>query len=475
MFVRTLIVPILCTLVFVAPALAQPSPEHEKMRNDARAAYDRGSFEEAKDLTTKILALNPKDHAALYLRASSRVELGVMKHDFKEIRDGIEDARESLKVAGGGEVNYYLPYLFGMVSLANLEQKKEHANVAVEIAKKVLSSPSLTPQQRSDILYQRAAAFMATGNLESAIEDYQAATKSNPEHLGSYMGLAQCYTISGQPEKALATFNAAVEAFPKHHLVYNNRGLYLQQQGKLQESIADFNKAIELAPDGQFSVAYANRGFSNQGLGNLPAAEADFTKALSLEPQNGLFTSLRGTCRLAAGNVAGAIEDYTQAIRLNPQNPVPHADLGFAKYFSKDYAGAVAAYDQALQIDPNAMRYLNPWKLWSLVLSGRPDAIGEITAASEKAGKDGDWIDQQVLFLKGDISEKQFMDFVEKTPDPKLKNAQKCEALYFIGERRLQANDKDNAVKFYQNVVALKEPQLSAYRGAQFALKSLNK
>ena len=470
MFVRIWTILILC---ISAPALAQPSPEHEKMRTDARAAYDKGDFASSKDNTSRILVQNPKDHEALYLRASSRVELGVMKRDFKEIRDGIEDARESLRVAGGGEVNYYLPYLFGMVSLANLEQKKEHANVAIEIAKKVLSSPTVTPQQRADILYQRAAAYMALSNLDSAIEDYQAAIKSNPEHIGSYMGLSQCFTIGGQPDKALATFNAAVEAFPKHHLVYNNRGLALQQQGKFQESIADFNKAIEL--DEKFAIAYANRGFSNQGLGNLTVAEADYTKALSFEPSNGLFTSLRGTCRLAMGNVAGAIEDYTQAIRLNPQNPVPHADLGFAKFFSKDYAGAYAAFDQATQIDANAMRYLNPWKLWSMVLAGKPDGIAEISAASEKAGKDADWIDQQVLFLKGDISEKQFVDFVQKTTDPKLKDAQLCEAYYFIAERRLQANDKTNAAAFYQNVISLKQNQLSAFRGAQFALQSFGK
>ncbi len=58
-----------------------------------------------------------------------------MKHDLKELRDGIEDARESLKIGGGSEVNYYLPYLYGMVSLANIEDKKEHANVALEVAK----------------------------------------------------------------------------------------------------------------------------------------------------------------------------------------------------------------------------------------------------------------------------------------------------------------------------------------------------
>lgn len=462
-------------LLFCASVgMAQSSSETDKLREEAKAAYEKGDFETAKGLTTQLLTKNPKDHAALYLRASSRVEMGVVRRDLKDIRDGIEDARDSLRVAGGGEVNYYLPYLYGMISLANLEDKKEHANVSLDVAKTVLARPNLTPEQRANILYQRASAHLYLKDLNAAIEDYQAAIKSYPGHIGSYMGLAQSYIIAGQMDKALATFTAAVETIPDNHLVYNNRGLFLQQQGKAEEALADFNKAITL--DANFATAYTNRGFTKQAMGKLQEAEADFSQALTIEPDNPLFTSLRGTCRLAQGNTAGAIEDYTTAVRLNPQNPVAHADLAFAKYFSKDYVGAFAGFDQATKIDANVMRYLNPWKVWSLVLANKPDAVGEIAATSEsKPTKERDWIDEQVLFLAGIVSEKALVDYVQKTPEPKLKNAQLCEAYYFIGERRTQANDKPNATKFYELVLNTNEKQLSAYRGAQFATQTFGK
>ena len=324
------------------------------------------------------------------------------------------------------------------------------------------------------MLYQRASAHLFLKDLNSAVDDYQSAIKSFPGHLGSYMGLAQAFIIAGQLDKALATFTAAVETLPDNHLVYNNRGLFLQQQGRAQDAINDFNKAIELEKD--FATAYTNRGFTLQGQGKLPQAEADFTTALQIEPGNPLFTSLRGTCRLSQGNTAGALEDYTQAIRLNPQNPVAQADLGFARFFSRDFAGAFAAFDQATQIDADMMRYLSPWKVWSLVLSGKPDVIGDVVAPSQAKGdKERDWIDEQVLFLYGKISEKELVDFIAKTTDPKLKNAQLCEAYYFIAERRLQTGDKANATKFYEQSLITKESQLSAYRGAQFATQSFAK
>ena len=474
MFRRYWMVLVLCV---AATASAQSNPEHDKLKAEARASYDKGDFDKTKELVARVLAQNPKDHAALYLRSSAKVELGALRHDLKELREGIEDARESLKLGGGSEVNYYLPYLYGMISLANIEDKKEHANVSLDVAKTVLARTNLTPEQRANILYQRASAHLFLKDLNAAAEDYQEAIKAFPTHMGSYMGLAQCYIIMGQFDKALATFTAAVEKFPDNHLVFNNRGLFLQQQGKPQEALKDFNKAIDL--DKNFATAYTNRGFTNQGLGSYSAAEADFTKALAIDSGNPLFYSLRGTCRLSMGNTAGAVEDYSQAIRINPQNPVAQADLGFAKFFSKDYDGAFAAFETSTQMDSTNMRYLSPWKVWALVLGGKPDAVEEVASISvNKAEKDRDWIDEQVLFLNGKVSEKDLVEYVNKTTDEKLdklKNAQLCEAYYFIAERRTLANDKQAAAAFYQYVLKTKETQLSAFRGAQFALQSFGK
>ena len=122
------------------------------------------------------------------------------------------------------------------------------------------------------------------------------------------------------------------------------------------------------------------------------------------------------------------------------------------------------------------MRYLSPWLLWSLVLSDKPDAVIQIAKESaDKTEKERDWIDALVLFLGGKLSEQQLVSFVSKASDPKMKNAQLCEAYFFIAERRSQANDKSNATAFYKQVIQTKATQLSAYRGAQYVLQSFGK
>ena len=143
----------------------------------------------------------------------------------------------------------------------------------------------------------------------------------------------------------------------------------------------------------------------------------------------------------------------------------------------KDYAGASAEFEIASQMDPIAMRFLSPWRVWSQVLAGgRLKLRLPVALSANRPEKERDWVDEQVLFLNGkDVSERDLVDFVSKVDNPKLKKGQLCEAYFFIAERRAQASDKANANAFYREVLSTKATQLSAYRGAQYALQSFGK
>ena len=62
------------------------------------------------------------------------------------------------------------------------------------------------------------------------------------------------------------------------------------------------------------------------------------------------------------------------------------------------------------------------------------------------------------------------------TADPKdpLKNDKTCEAEYFIAVTKAAAGKPAEAQEAYQRAIATKSRQLSAFRGAQFALKKTN-
>ncbi|MBM4074651.1 MAG: hypothetical protein FJ267_03305, partial [Planctomycetes bacterium] len=82
---------ILLFVVMAGVAHGQAATEADKLRGDAEAAYQQGDFAKCIQITSQLITANPKDHGAYYLRASSQVELGVVRRDGKSIRQGVED------------------------------------------------------------------------------------------------------------------------------------------------------------------------------------------------------------------------------------------------------------------------------------------------------------------------------------------------------------------------------------------------
>lgn len=466
-----------------APAKVAANPEHERLKKDAEDAYHNGDFPKAIELASRVVTSNPKDHVALYLRASARVELGNLRRDLKDVRGGVEDAREAMRHGGTDQLNYYLPYFYGMTTLAQLENRKEHAEVVVNFAGQVLARPALKPDDRANILYHRANSQVflrhfalaqqkmdeATRAAGAAVTDFEAAIKLVPGHVGARLGLADLFEQSREPDKAEAAYAAAVEAVPNNPLVFNNRGMFFQRQSKSEQAVADFTRAIEL--DNTFSVAYTNRGFAAMAAGHLPAAENDFSAALRIDSSQPLVFSLRGTARLSQGNTKGAIEDYNQVLQADPKSPVAHGDLGFAKFFAEDYVAAAAEFNQALSIDEKAVRHLLPWRFWSQVRAGQATSVdGVVAEILRKPADNRDWVDDLLVFLAGKSTEQDVVNAADDT-DANLKKAQLCEAFFFCGEKRTVAKDPGGAAQYYKQTLDTKQNHLAAYRGAQFALK----
>lgn len=474
---RSLLLSLVLGMVAVAGAQQPPAPKtaaganeaHERLKLDAENAYQAGDFRKCVELTGRVLAQNPRDPVALYLRSSARVELGQVIGDVREVRGGVEDAREAMKHGGTDQINYYLPYFYGMTALSQMERRPEHAQVVVDFSAQILQRPGLKPEDMANLYFQRASAEAFLEKYDAAAKDFTLAAEKVPGHVGARLGLADVFVRQGLADKAEAAFTAAVQSAPDNSLVYNNRGMFFQNQGKTQLAIADFTRAIDLNKD--YTVAYTNRGFAAMSEGNAQAAESDFTASLQIDSAQPLVYSLRGTARLSRGDPQAAAADYQEALKLNPQNPLAQADLGFAKYFAGDYAAAATALDAAVAANP-AMRYLNPWRFWAAIKSGQVPtaAVAKLGDALTKEADKRDWIDNLSVYLAGGLNEAALLGLV----DPKAENlkvAQQCEAYYFQAEKQSQGGDAVGAAALYQQALDTKQTHLSAYRGAQYALK----
>lgn len=443
------------------------SSRREEVKKQADEAYRKGDYPRVIELTDEVLREDKNDHVALYLRGSGRVELGLVRRDKTLVRDGIDDAREAIRIQGRGNVDYYLPYLYGMSNLSAMEDTTTHAETALGVATNLLAMTGLDSKKKANLHYQRALVNMQLRRPADADKDLGSALGLDRQHLAAHLQRCDLAAQSGNPEEALQKFNQAVAAFPSNAMVLNNRAMFHQSQGRVPEALADFNQAIQR--DANFVPAWTNRGFTRLSAGDATEAEKDLTRSLQIDPKQPAAYSLRGAARLARGKTSAAIEDYREVLRLDPRSPIAHADLGFARFFAKDHAGALQSFDEALQIDA-AARFLNPWRAAALSASRRADEAETVFRdVINKPAAERDWSDVLTLFALERLKDNELLGAMTTT-DVALKDAQQCEAYYFIGLVRARQNQLDEAQSFFRQSLQSKSTHLSAYRGAQYGL-----
>ncbi len=440
----------------------------ERLKIEAEQAYRRGAHQRVVDLTTRVLEENPRDPVAYYLRASSSCEIGIGSRDKSWLRQGVADAREAIRFDNGRNKLYYIPYIYGMTNLAVIEDRPKHAETAVEIADQVLAAKSITKEEQAHIRYQRAGALVILKRTDEAVADYDRAIEADRKLIVAYLGRANALASTGKTDKTLESYAALIGAFPDNPTAYDARGVYLQQLGRLDEALVDFSKAIELNP--QYTSGYANRGFVLMATDNAEGAEVDFDNALRLAPGYPLYHKLRSSARLAQGKADAAVEDLRAAVKAQPNDPTTHAELGFALFFAGDLRGAVQSFDEAQKLAPE-MKHVDPWRYLALKLDGQAEQAAKLYAAKVAPVADQrDWIDHLCAFICDGENEQALLAAIT-SPAAEAAAAQHCEAYYFIGMRMKLAGQADKATQQFQKALETKAMQLSAYRGAQFALK----
>lgn len=456
-------------LALSGAALADPLPQHEAQRKQAQQAYDASNWPAVIETASAIIAANPKDNVALHLRGSARIEYGIQTETPQFLRDGITDAREAIAAATTNpEFNYYLPYLYGMTNLTRLEQNSEHAKVAVDIAGQLLAQAGTTAEQKANVYYQRGLANAAMGQTAPAVQDMRLAVTSNPKHIAALLAVPDILAEAGQTEQALLAYNDAIRAFPDEPLVYNNQGMQYQKAGRYNEAVRSFTTALQKNP--QYTLALTNRGFTWLEAGKAAEAEKDFTASLAIAPAQPAVLSLRGNARLAQGRWQEALQDFDAIIAANPNDHVAHADAGFARFFGKDYPGALKEFNEVIRINPQA-RFINPWRCWTLIRSGRAaEAAGIAQISRVRPAAERDWFDHMVLFHVGDMTAEELINKVERM-NRETQAAQLCEARFFIAELFLMKGQTQQAGTSYQQAIQTGARKLSAYRGARFALR----
>ncbi len=444
-------------------------------RSQADVAQQQGDYPKVIELTNWLIDNFPKDHPyfAFHLRASAKIEMGRVAGSGKLVREGISDARLAILADGAKYPWLHIPYAYGLSTLAEIERRPEHAELAIKVVSSVLAAPptkEFTDEDRANLFYQRGLAFAAKNDLKAAAADQSEAIRLSPNHLGAHVKRAAMLAALGKTKEAQAAYDEAVNNFPNVLLVYNDRGAFRRNTRDLDGAIGDFTRCLEIDPT--FAVGFLNRGFCLADQNSPQAAEGDFSAALKLKldvATSGIAYRFRATARLLQGNAAAAIADFNAAIKADPRDATLYEERGFANFFNKSFPAAISDFSKAMQMNPKAIHLL-PWQALALSRSGQ-SAEGRVLLESAPAGKTPPtgWVAKLDDLLLDKISADELLEAV-LNPDPNEKNRRLCEAQFFIGQKQLLHEEATTATSHFREALACNEHSLSAFRGARYEL-----
>lgn len=458
---------------FRAPLRGKPGRDTE-LRNElenqvqqAQELHAEQDYEAALELLDKVLKADPQHAVGLYQRASARVEWGRIQNDRALIRLGLADARQALALAGNKYLIFHIPYFYGMTSLAEMEQRPEHADVTIKVGEALLHRPDLGSNERCMTYYQLGLAYAAKKEFTNSAKRQASALEIDPEFFSAHLALAQVYEASGDLNKARAAIDATVKAFPEEPMVYNNRGTLFLRMDKIPDALRDFDKALSLEPE--FAMAWFNRGYAHSLNQEWSEALVDYDKSLELDDSFPMAWRQYGFAFLARGNAKGAMEAFNNAVRLGENDGDNYAERGCGRVIAGEFGPAAEDLTKALQMKPH-YTLLHAWRYIARAQAGQKELADQELAAFLKGKTAGNFDVMLAKQVAGQATAEELLKSAVH-PDEKAQAAQICLAEFFLGVQAELNKNADEAKAHYAASVKTGQTRLPAFIGAQLGLQ----
>jgi tetratricopeptide (TPR) repeat protein len=113
----------------------------------------------------------------------------------------------------------------------------------------LINSENETTLIRSVAHNNRGDAYVAQGNFDAAINDYNQAINLNPDFARSFNNRGFAYLKKGNYEQALKDFDQAIKLKSDYGKAFANRAEVHQQRHDYQSAVRDYDSAIRVQPE----------------------------------------------------------------------------------------------------------------------------------------------------------------------------------------------------------------------------------
>jgi tetratricopeptide (TPR) repeat protein len=255
---------------------------------------------------------------------------------------------------------------------------------------------AITDSGSAQLAYWRGRALLdrrdLTGNVQAALNEFDAALKADPEFAIAHAALAEAQwqmylqtndkawaeramnatkrALALEPDRPSVQYSAALASFragqyaearaeveralalqPTYEDAIRLRARILMQQGDVDGGLAEFRRVMALRPNAV--AVYSDMAVALYNASRFEAALEALEKAIALSPASAINLTRAGATAQQLGDTTKALEYYERANTIQPRADT-FSNMGTIYYGLGDYAKAAAAYEGSLLIRPTS-------------------------------------------------------------------------------------------------------------------------
>lgn len=138
-----------------------------------------------------------------------------------------------------------------------------------------------------DICYYKAASQYKAGDVEGALNTYNALIDYDPKNGDAFYLRGTVYLAQNQPDQAKKDYDKALELDPKNGTLYNRIGENLLNAGEREAAGVILNRVLEFK--GTEAADYREKGYASYLLEQYDSARTYLDKAISMEDQEAVL------------------------------------------------------------------------------------------------------------------------------------------------------------------------------------------
>jgi tetratricopeptide (TPR) repeat protein len=426
-------------------AIALDSSDADTFKSRGTAYYKKNDYADALADFSKVIALSPNDAGAYMDRGETYAMTKDYAHAIADYSKAIGLGRTDAGIYEDRGKAYY--------NVGQYQQAIGDFTQAI----------TLNPRD-ADAYDDRGNAYDDMGDHGKAIVDYGHAIAINPMVAAYYVDRAVAYYALSDYNGTIADSTHAIALDPKSAAAYKHLADGYSKLGDYDRAIDNYTEAIALeitAPDSNTGDTgthgrptandpdiYDRRGNAYDQKGDYDRAIADLTKSITLDPTRSEVFVDRGFAYYGKGDNVRAIADYSQAISIDAKNGTAY----FSRALAYLYTGSVSKALADLERDSTLQPQYPYMALWLEIVDKRSNVASRLTQTTAKLDLTA-WPVPIIRLYLGQTTPEDTLE-AAKSPDPRLKINQTCEADFYTGEFLLAQGNKDEATRLFRLAVA---------------------